>query len=63
MRPDRCPKCQSGFTDIRHVIFPKEDHTRSYQCDDSWHKPGYDPDILVLTDDDRKMLKENLIGV
>ena len=63
-RPDRCPRCLSKFADIKGVIYPNGNANDGFQCDDPWHLGvGYDPNILVLTEEDRAFLKEMLVAL
>jgi hypothetical protein len=50
-----CPKCLSKFLDIRGCIYHGK--TASTICEDAWHRGAdYNPDVLVLTAQDRDFL-------
>lgn len=60
--PELCPTCYSRFTDIHNMIFPVGSY-EGHPCVDTWHKgPAYDPDVLVLTQEDKKFLKSQKVS-
>lgn len=52
-----CPTCISRFEDIHGIVYPAGSYSGT-PCEDSWHRgPNYNPDVLVLTEADRKMFE------
>lgn len=58
-----CPKCLSHFYEVRGKIYSGET-PEGVDCADDWHRgPSYQPAVLILTEEDRKFLKDLLVGV
>lgn len=56
--PKVCPHCLSKHADIHAMIY-SPGAAVGQKCDHAWHKgPGYQPEVLNLTDDDRVFLKQ-----
>ena len=63
-RPLWCPRCLSKFPDIRGVIYPDGNVNDGYRCMHDCHLGvGYDPNVLVLTVEDRDFLQIMSIAV
>jgi hypothetical protein len=59
--PKVCPGCLSKHEDIRGMIYA-DGTAVGARCENAWHKgPGYVPETLNLTDDDRVFLRQNRI--
>lgn len=59
--PKVCPCCLSKNADIHGIIYA-DGFAVGVRCSHDWHKgPGYRPETLNLTDDDRVFLRQNRI--
>lgn len=60
---DKCPQCYSKYRNIRGMVWPEGEYANSRPCEHPWHKgENYDPNVLDLTEDDKKMLREHHIS-
>ena len=62
-RPSLCPKCLSQHSDIKGLIY-KDGNPVGTQCADDWHRGAdYHPEVLDLTQEDRKFLAAQYIRI
>ena len=61
--PTLCPSCLSKYQDIRGLLYAYGS-AFGVQCEDGWHRgANYNPDVLVLSDTDRAMLKKAMVKI
>lgn len=58
-----CPTCFSKYPEIHGILYPAGSYD-GHKCEDAWHRgASYNPDVLVLTKEDRALMKLARIAV